>query len=517
MATYPSGIYPPKDPTPTTIRHATGGISLATAYGDIEDEVVAIQTALGLDPKTIDDTATVGTPTDVADYLDMTATRLKGIVGGVSWQTAVPASLTTLNDRFDTTTGHDHDGSDSKTIPFTTITGRDFDNLTNKPTGLTGGAAHGSAAHTGTIGTWAQVDKATSSIADITTRTHSLLASIGADDHHNQSHSDSDHSGANKVEIEKAGADIGTRATLNFIEGANVTLTVADDAGNEEVDITIAATGGLGTVEVKEDTVQVLATAGALDFTNGLDVTDAGGNVAQIDVDESELDHTLIGNQGTDDHHNITHGILAPEHGNNLLVTNAGVLDVDYTGGIAVVNETYYDILGGTITLADDDVSYVYVGTDGAVADNTTGFPVNSIPLAEVTTVSGDITILNDRRGLFSTRDDGLKKDGSVALTADWDVGDYRISNLSDPTDLKDAVNLVYLEDNLNLIENYYLRGSNLLSSTILECCQIILLSTYQGRVETLEVLSLWSRKWQKWRHWRECSPFLRKPSGLCL
>ena len=34
-----------------------------------------------------------------------------------------------------------------------------------------------------------------------------------------------------------------TRQRLNFIEGSNVTLTVADDGGNGEVDITIESTG----------------------------------------------------------------------------------------------------------------------------------------------------------------------------------------------------------------------------------------------------------------------------------
>lgn len=36
------------------------------------------------------------------------------------------------------------------------------------------------------------------------------------------------------------------RNRLNFIEGTNVTITVADDAANDEVDITIAASGGGG-------------------------------------------------------------------------------------------------------------------------------------------------------------------------------------------------------------------------------------------------------------------------------
>jgi hypothetical protein len=50
-----------------------------------------------------------------------------------------------------------------------------------------------------------------------------------------------------RVAVRKnSGAVVGTRRQLNFIEGSNVTLTIADDAGSEEVDITIAASGGGG-------------------------------------------------------------------------------------------------------------------------------------------------------------------------------------------------------------------------------------------------------------------------------
>jgi hypothetical protein len=43
-----------------------------------------------------------------------------------------------------------------------------------------------------------------------------------------------------------SGADVGTRRRLNFIEGANIAITAADDGAGEEVDVTIAATGGGG-------------------------------------------------------------------------------------------------------------------------------------------------------------------------------------------------------------------------------------------------------------------------------
>jgi len=43
-----------------------------------------------------------------------------------------------------------------------------------------------------------------------------------------------------------SGATVGTRRRINFVEGANIAITVADDAGNEEVDVEIEATGGGG-------------------------------------------------------------------------------------------------------------------------------------------------------------------------------------------------------------------------------------------------------------------------------
>lgn len=47
--------------------------------------------------------------------------------------------------------------------------------------------------------------------------------------------------------IEDGGSAVGDAQTLNFIEGANVTIT-AVDAGGGQIDVTIAASGGSGTV-----------------------------------------------------------------------------------------------------------------------------------------------------------------------------------------------------------------------------------------------------------------------------
>lgn len=50
--------------------------------------------------------------------------------------------------------------------------------------------------------------------------------------------------GATNVTVAKNGTTVGTRPAINFIEGAQIIETIADDAGNSEVDITIASSGG---------------------------------------------------------------------------------------------------------------------------------------------------------------------------------------------------------------------------------------------------------------------------------
>lgn len=44
-----------------------------------------------------------------------------------------------------------------------------------------------------------------------------------------------------------SGADTGSQERLNLVEGANITLTVAEDTANKEIDVTIASAAGAGT------------------------------------------------------------------------------------------------------------------------------------------------------------------------------------------------------------------------------------------------------------------------------
>lgn len=91
MASYPGAIYP----TPTL---ADGVDTIQAAHPNaLGAEINAIETQLGTNPKTIVDNATVSaSPSDVANFLDMVATRLRQIIGDTAWTSAVPKSLTQL-------------------------------------------------------------------------------------------------------------------------------------------------------------------------------------------------------------------------------------------------------------------------------------------------------------------------------------------------------------------------------------------------------------------------------------
>ena len=85
-----------------------------------------------------------------------------------------------------------------------------------------------------------------------------------------------------RIKVRKAGQDVGTRRAINLIEGANVTLTINDDDGNEEVDVTIAAAGGSGAPTTAPYVVVSLdATLTAerrLQVSADLSLTDGGAN-----------------------------------------------------------------------------------------------------------------------------------------------------------------------------------------------------------------------------------------------
>lgn len=90
------------------------------------------------------------------------------------------------------------------------------------------------------------------------------------------------------VRKNSTGTAVGTRPRLNLIEGSNVTLTVADDSVNNEIDVTIAASGGSG-VTVRKNTGADVGTRPRLNLIEGTNVTltvtdDGVGNEVDVTI-----------------------------------------------------------------------------------------------------------------------------------------------------------------------------------------------------------------------------------------
>lgn len=74
-------------------------------------------------------------------------------------------------------------------------------------------------------------------------------------------------------------------------------------------------------------------------------------------------------------------------------------LDVTIDDGIFVRANTVNNIVGATITLADDDVSLVYIDTNTLLVTSAIAVPAEDfVPLYEITTASGVVTVVSEMR-----------------------------------------------------------------------------------------------------------------------
>lgn len=107
-------------------------------------------------------------------------------------------------------------------------------------------------------------------------------------------------------------------------------------------------------------------------------------------------------------------------------------LDFSYGAGQVRNGTTISLTAASTVTIADDDTSYIEVDpADGVVSDNITGFTAGKIPLYEVTAASGAITTVVDKRAFlvdvpdvsgFGTGDvtgDSASTAGNIAIFSD--------------------------------------------------------------------------------------------------
>lgn len=134
------------------------------------------------------------------------------------------------------------------------------------------------------------------------------------------------------------------------------------------------------------------------------------------------------------------HDLHSSSHATWFAVSDGGGLIANYDGGRIRIDNAIHEIAGSSLTLADDDTNYVHITSGGVVTSNTTGFPGNSWPMAEVTTADGDITAIADRRtipdidtgaaGTGNTLDQAYDQGGAGAgRTVTADSGRFKVTN----------------------------------------------------------------------------------------
>lgn len=107
----------------------------------------------------------------------------------------------------------------------------------------------------------------------------------------------SDHVHRTQVQVQKAGAIVGNRPKINFIEGANVTITTVDEGGSDRVNVTIAAAAAGGTVDIEDegapegaaDTIDFVGAGVSVGFAAGKATVTIPGGGGSPDLDFSQI------------------------------------------------------------------------------------------------------------------------------------------------------------------------------------------------------------------------------------
>jgi hypothetical protein len=248
-----------------------------------------------------------------------------------------------------------------------------------------------------------------------------------------------------------SGANVGTRPRLNLIEGSNITLTVADDSGDNEVDVTVAASGATGYGTVQEEGADLTQRA-KLNFI-GAAVTaadDAGNTRTNVTLSQSPAGSTsVVGTTrtltagtglsgGGDLSADRAFGLTAP-----VVIANGGT-----NSTTALNNNRLMQSSGGAIVEAEAMTDgEVFIGFTGATpVSNTitagTNMTVTNAPGSITLTAAGTTFSLSSANVTLSTNQD----DYSVAAVGVLKVNctaDFNLSGIANGA----ANRLLFLEN----------------------------------------------------------------------
>ena len=89
--------------------------------------------------------------------------------------------------------------------------------------------------------------------------------------------------------------------------------------------------------------------------------------------------------------------------GEDLEGSDVGGLNFNLTGGTVNIGGNIYTPPNTPLALVNNTTNYVYVDNAGNITSNTTGYPVDSVPLYTIVTSGGDITNITDDRSYINS------------------------------------------------------------------------------------------------------------------
>lgn len=250
----------------------------------------------------------------------------------------------------------------------------------------------------------------------------------------------------------------GSALALDINELTGATVDVAADS----IAIVDANDSNTSRKELIADVIS--ATAGdGLGASSGVLAVNVDDSTVEINADTVRVKAAGITNN------ELGLGSVDVDNLSDLRVTDAGGLDVSVAAGTIRDDNTITSVSAvPTLTLTDDATNFVEVNSSGTVSANTSSFTSGSIPLAQVTTVSGDITVLTDKRAwlLIDADATGLTESDFVdneTPSGDLDGVDttYTLANAPSPTtSLKVYVNGIRQKEGGS--NDYTLSGSTI-------------------------------------------------------
>lgn len=208
-----------------------------------------------------------------------------------------------------------------------------------------------------------------------------------------------------RVGVENNGTLVGTRRNINFIPGTGISLSIADDAGNEEVDITITSTvtGGVTTFNSRSGAVTLASgdVTGALGFTP---LSLGGGTLTgQLATRTSTVNTGHGGSTGTLEIMGSTGGgAVFSLHRAGAYAVNIG-LDTDNVfrigGWSASANRMQMD-MSGNLTMAGNVTAF----SDERLKTNWTSLPTDFVERLSLI-----------KHGIYTRIDSGERQAGASA------------------------------------------------------------------------------------------------------